>query len=138
MLLQQILRTMEDPKAPRRDAAIFAMLALVVRLIATQSGVFDLWYSRRCYERSRGEMVTMIFEKTLARKIIGAPKRPQPEECAHEDATGSLQSTKRSNIHPYVLWSKVHEQLRNMFASRPRTKDVKEPASMGKVLNLMR
>ena len=51
---------MEDPLAPRTSAVTFAILALLVRLVAAQSGVFSLWFCRRCYERSRGEMITML------------------------------------------------------------------------------
>lgn len=138
MLLQQILRAMEDPEAPRRDAATFAMLALIARLVAMQSSILHLWYSRRCYERSRGEMITMIFEKTLARKIVSAPKRSKPEEHENGDAGCSSNNTKRSSFHPYTLWGKVYVQVRGLFCARPESKDVNEPASMGKILNLMR
>ncbi len=129
---------MEDPKAPRRDAAGFAMLALMVRLIATQSNILSLWYSRRCYERSRGEMITMLFEKTLARKIVGVPKRSKPEAHADGDADGSSKNIKRSRFNLYIPWTKVYEQVRGLFHSRLKSEDVKEPASMGKILNLMR
>ena len=88
---------MEDETAPPRAAIVYALISLVVKLMDVQSEVFSLWYGRRCYERSRGEMVTMLHEKVLSRKIIGA----------------SMDST---NVDPLK----------------------KEPASMGKILNLMR
>ena len=103
ILLQRILLAMEG--ASRRQALMFALLSLIVRLISTQSSILNLWFGRRCYERSRGEMITMIYEKTLDRKIIVAPQEGVPK------------GTKRFN------WFR---------------KPDKEPASMGKILNLMR
>jgi hypothetical protein len=70
VLLQKILQSMGNPLAPRRAAMNYAVLSLVVRLIASQSAVFTLWYGRRAYERSRGEMITMLYEKTLSRKVV--------------------------------------------------------------------
>jgi hypothetical protein len=54
LLLQQLLRAMENLRYEKRPAIIFAGLILAVRLIAAQSAVFSLWFGRRCYERSRG------------------------------------------------------------------------------------
>lgn len=70
VLLQQLLQSMEDLAAPRSAAITYAFLTLIARLVASQSDVLNLWYSRRAYERSRGEMITMLYEKTLTRKII--------------------------------------------------------------------
>lgn len=72
VLLQQLLRAMEDYSASRRAPITYALLILVARLIKCQSSVFSLWFNRRSYERSRGEMITMIFEKTMTRKIVAA------------------------------------------------------------------
>ncbi|KAL9130175.1 MAG: hypothetical protein Q9217_001569 [Psora testacea] len=96
-LLQQLLRSREDLNAPRKATLVYAILSLTVRLVACQSSVFSLWYGRRCYERSRGEMITMLHEKVLSRKIISATS--QMEESSPPE---------------------------------------KQPASMGKILNLMR
>jgi ABC-type multidrug transport system fused ATPase/permease subunit len=71
VLLQQLLRSMENPNSPKRAAITYAILSLAVRLIASQTAVLNLWFSRRSYERSRGELITMLYEKTLTRKIVG-------------------------------------------------------------------
>lgn len=138
MLLQQILRAMEEPKASTGDAVIFSIVALMVRLVATQVSVLKSWYSRRSYERSRGEMITMIFEKTLARKVMSAPRLSKPEEHAIGDADSLSNLTKKSSFHPYTLWSKVYVQMRGIFRSKSASVEIREPASMGKILNLMR
>jgi ABC-type multidrug transport system fused ATPase/permease subunit len=71
IVLQQLLRSMEDPKAPRSAAITYAVLSLLARLFSAQIGVLSLWNGRRAYERSRGEMITMLYDKTLSRKILG-------------------------------------------------------------------
>lgn len=81
---------MEDPDAPQSAAMTYTVLSFIARFISGQIGVLSLWNGRRAYERSRGEMITMLYEKTLSRKIVGM------------------------------------------------NQDVKESASMGKILNLMR
>ena len=88
VLLQQLLKSLEDPLAPSRAAVVYASLAMVVRVIYAQSNVFALWYSRRAYERSRGELITMLSEKTLVRKIVSisdeAPAKTAEEEAARK------------------------------------------------------
>lgn len=70
ILLQQLLQAMSNPESPQHAAIVYAVLSLMARLIAAQTAVFGIWYSRRAYERSRGQMITMLYEKTLGRKII--------------------------------------------------------------------
>jgi ABC-type multidrug transport system fused ATPase/permease subunit len=112
VLLQQLLRSMEDPSAPQSAAITYAILSLIFRLVASQSAVFNLWFSRRSYERSRGELITMLSEKTLSRKMTldGKPKERGHPKLANGIAKEDIQDPDPSN----------------------------EPASMGKVLNLIR
>lgn len=138
VLLQQILRAMENPNSSKLDAVMFAMLSLILRLVATQTTIFNLWYSRRCYERSRGEMITMIYEKTLGRKMIGTPRKPQVTEYTDGGINTSPLEAKKSIFHPQILYQTVRQQVRSIFRSDQPTKPVKEPASMGKILNIMR
>ena len=84
VLLQQLLRSMENPDSPKSAAITYAILSLIVRLIASQTAVLNLWFSRRCYERSRGELITMLYEKTLTRKIVGVVA---PSSKASESAS---------------------------------------------------
>ena len=106
ILLQQLLKSMEDPSTPQRAAIVYAVIRLVARLIDYQADVFSLWYGRRCYERSRGEMITMLHEKVLSRKIIGASASEEDKDPRKDQKT-------------------------------PKD-EAKQPASMGKILNLMR
>ncbi|OCL05499.1 P-loop containing nucleoside triphosphate hydrolase protein [Glonium stellatum] len=149
VLLQQLLRSMEDQDSPKSAAVTYAVMSLAVRLVAAQSSVFSLWFSRRAYERSRGEMITMLYEKTLNRKIIGVRKNisvedlpeVESEENDGEDMNGSLKNQGGWKSHPSLLWRKVHVCLTAPFGSKKRDivdEEVKEQASMGKILNLMR
>jgi len=129
---------MEGPDSSLRHAATFALVSWLLRLVAVQSSIIGLWYSRRSYERSRGEMITMIFEKTLGRKIIGAPKKPEHTEHVNGDFDVSPKAAKEPTISPKMLFQRLCTRVRKVFRSDQPAKDVKEPASMGKILNLMR
>ena len=133
---------MEDVRAPRHATVVYAILSLVVRLVRSQADVFNLWFSRRCYERSRGEMITMIYEKTLTRKMIGIRLNPHGGENNEETVDGREMHTELPRSYPKVLWNKlcsVPLRLKGgSMKQRPSPEETKQPASMGKILNLMR
>ncbi|KAE8448168.1 hypothetical protein EG329_009772 [Mollisiaceae sp. DMI_Dod_QoI] len=141
VLLQKILQSMENPLAPRRAALNYAVLSLVVRVVAAQSGVFTLWFGRRAYERSRGEMVTMLYEKTLSRKVVSLSSKPvvevDSEMAVNGNGNGVIKHEELSRL------GKVRNCMAVPFrwlSSRSKTKQVtkKDTASMGKIMNLMR
>ncbi|KAF2180532.1 P-loop containing nucleoside triphosphate hydrolase protein [Zopfia rhizophila CBS 207.26] len=148
VLLQRLLASMNDIDS--RSATItYAFLILCFRLISAQCGVFKLWYSRRAYERSRGEMITMLYEKTLNRKILGAKQETEEETLVNGtangdtngDANGSLQC--KSSWHSYSrdVLQKVSgfiKRLSRLEKSKTESKEAEKAASMGKILNLMR
>ncbi|KAL6710910.1 hypothetical protein ACN47E_006785 [Coniothyrium glycines] len=137
VLLQQVLASMKHPAAPRSATITYALLSLALRLISGQLNVFNLWYQRRAYERSRGEMITMLYEKTLNRKILGAKqvaKTTEPEvegDDAFDDANKNLSKSWFKHVSGYI---------RSAFHRTKKESENKEPeaASMGKILNLMR
>lgn len=142
VLLQQILRTMEDANAPRSAVLVYTTLSLILRLIAAQSSVFGTWYSRRAYERCRGELITMIYEKTLSRKIVGTANKPGAEQNGDILANGNglIKEPEKSRWRKawtYAIklfrFSKTTATVTSVKAEKP-----KEPASMGKIINLMR
>ncbi|ROV97829.1 hypothetical protein VPNG_08678 [Cytospora leucostoma] len=73
VFLKQLLTALEGDNPNRRVAVVYGVFILIARLISAQSGIFNLWFCRRAYERSRGEMITMIYEKTLMRKAFTFP-----------------------------------------------------------------
>lgn len=132
VLLQQLLSAMGNPYAPKRVALTYAMLSLVLRLVAAQSQVLNLWYGRRCYERSRGEMIMMVYEKALSRKNIFDQQIPergsQNESQESEDNNGEVSPSAKQR------------KLCGLFPQRQATSKgkVKTAASMGKIFNLLR
>lgn len=137
VLLQQLLQAMQDPKRPKRVPLTYALLTLVLRLVAAQSQVLNLWYGRRCYERSRGEMVMMIYEKALSRKnILGLRKVEGETETSDGETSNGGDVTMHGTEEPPVepgFWSRL-------FPGRRKNKQdtTKEAASLGKIFNLLR
>lgn len=125
---------MENPNAPRRAALTYTILSLVVRLIASQTAVFSLWFGRRAYERSRGEMITMLYEKTLSRKVVSVGTKTREDEHSKVNGNGVMKKTRR------LGWRKVVEFLSRPFRSKKamNPENPKDLASMGKIMNLMR
>lgn len=141
-LLQKLLQAMQNPAAPKGAAVTYAFFTLVAWLADSQFDVMGLWFGRRAYERSRGEMITMLYEKTLSRKMVSAsvPKREAsgtPEDEVEHDKRDSFNGSSK-------LWYRVRffftSPFQSLGISSRNTPEVnqKEPASMGKILNLMR
>ncbi|KAI0012108.1 canalicular multispecific organic anion transporter 1 [Xylariaceae sp. FL0662B] len=139
VLLQRLLRSINEGLTHRDQSFFYALIILVVRLIACQSGVFLLWFSRRAYERSRGEMLTTIYAKTLARKSFGL--REDKVEISHGHDGEPIEETPLMSSPPKkTRYARLLEFLRLRGSmSPPKTKSASEqPATMGKILNLMR
>jgi ABC-type multidrug transport system fused ATPase/permease subunit len=130
----------------RRSASAtitYAILTVALRLLSAQLAVFTLWYQRRSYERSRGELITMLYEKTLSRKIMGAKQEGKEEQTnGHTDiegsyvregnGTGETSNTPRNWLSHRLSW------IRSAFSRKREESKEKGPASSGKILNLMR
>ncbi|KAL5385592.1 hypothetical protein DPSP01_004705 [Paraphaeosphaeria sporulosa] len=151
VLLQQLLASMQGSNANGNATITYACIALFFRLLNAQTQVFVIWHQRRAYERSRGEMITMLFEKTLNRKILGAKQKSeegQPNGHTNGDLNGAVNghtdeaSAKGRTWPGHVRWAFLGPLffIRNLFTKKPAEPDKKddEAASMGKILNLMR
>ncbi|KIX03561.1 uncharacterized protein Z518_07114 [Rhinocladiella mackenziei CBS 650.93] len=156
VILQQLLQAMETIQFDKQPAITFAVLILLTRLIAAQSAVFSLWFGRRCYERSRGEMITMLYEKTLNRKILGGlpqeanqkANHPEQDSCASSrtgeadallEAEQALQGQTNSTDNLTKRAQKLMHMATSFFGSKKKSDaEKKPPAAMGKILNLMR
>ncbi|EJT69790.1 multidrug resistance-associated protein 6 [Gaeumannomyces tritici R3-111a-1] len=142
VLLKQLLGALDTPTGEGGDgedgtggglgnvrvAMAYAVVALFLRLAAAQSAVFSLWFSRRCYERSRGEMITMIYEKTIRRKAFTFPGVNQRRDDEEEDVDGNQEHAEGQNG--------TNGSAGANLSPEEAQKDA--PASMGKILNLMR
>ena len=148
VLLQKILQIMQNPRAPKRSALIYAALSLAVRFIAAQSAVFSLWFARRAYERSRGELITMLYEKALSRKVVtvSSTVEEDEDECEDhdEDADPALNGNGFAKHEPKAALSRAYEFMSKLFRSKKAPVQVKMDkkaqwaASMGKIYNLLR
>ncbi|KAL4778422.1 hypothetical protein BJX76DRAFT_352633 [Aspergillus varians] len=128
LLLQQLLQAMQTENRSNRVALVYALLSLVLRLVAAQSQVFNLWYGRRCYERSRGEMMMMVYEKALVRKnLFEQGTDDKSAESEQQEGEDSKNYSQRSWLwHLLTMWR------------APRKVKSKAPVSMGKIFNLLR
>lgn len=134
---------MQNPLASRRAALNYAILSLVVRLIASQAGVFNLWYGRRAYERSRGELITMLYEKTLSRKVVSVSSKPVVDVDLDEITIANGHGNGHVKFIDLTRSQKVWRFLAKPFSwmSRKKVVEVEKKkgfASLGKILNLMR
>ncbi|EKD21137.1 ABC transporter [Drepanopeziza brunnea f. sp. 'multigermtubi' MB_m1] len=139
VLLQEILLSMEYHGAPRRAALNYALLSLVVRLVSSQSGVFTLWYGRRTYERSRGELITMLYEKTLSRKVVSVSSKTKAIIEVEPESIPKGRASRADQSLPERLKDIILKPYRWMRGNSKKKADKSEDlASMGKIMNLMR
>jgi ABC-type multidrug transport system fused ATPase/permease subunit len=144
VLLQQLLSSMRPDRKSTSATITYAVLTVALRLLSAQLNVFMLWYQRRSYERSRGELITMLYEKTLNRKIMGA-KQEEKEE--HANGHNNIENSNGQNVDgaeqagrdkPQNRLMRLFASIRPAFSRKPGEQKEKVAASSGKILNLMR
>ena len=132
---------MQDPSASKQVPLTYALLSLAVRFVGAQSQVLNLWYGRRAYERSRGEMITMIYEKALSRKNTFGEKvdarqelpEAQEDNVDYEAVNGEMNGATHGPAHKptrkcgFISWKR-----------KTKPNEPKESASIGKIFNLIR
>ncbi|TEA21060.1 ATP-dependent bile acid permease [Colletotrichum sidae] len=142
LLLKQLLRSIQLGSRNIEVSILYAIAILAVRLVTCQAAVFQLWFSRRCYERSRGEMITTLYAKTLSRKYFGQPaaeKMPGGHDV--DDDAGDSDTTQVDGDGPHGRFRRVLAWFRPRTKSSPKYRPIpqqKQPATTGKILNLMR
>ncbi|KAJ8119711.1 hypothetical protein ONZ43_g3399 [Nemania bipapillata] len=153
LLLQSLLISIEKGHEYRSESIFWAFAMLILRLVGTQSGVFSLWFGRRAYERSRGEMITMVYAKTLARKSYG--QQAEDEEHAEEngpqngheyETNGAIIDDADEETPLLARGPKISRftrllaflKLRKVTSSKKAKSPLQQPATMGKILNLMK
>lgn len=148
----------KDSGSPRSATITYAFVSLFVRLLSSQLNVFNLWYQRRAYERSRGQLITMLYEKTLNRKILGAKQEVKEESSnghsngqtngqadgetsaeTNGEASASTQPLKAAPQSWLVsVWSRIRKLVSRKKKEEMEEEEETAAASMGKILNLMR
>ena len=148
LLLQSLLVSIEKGLNHRSESVFWAFAMLILRLISAQSGVFSLWFGRRAYERSRGEMITMVYAKTLARKSYGQLLDDGEHVQENGGEYGNGDDTSNVDEETPLLGGRLEpsrsKRLFGLFkfqkTDRPKKlkSPPKQPATMGKILNLMK
>ncbi|PCH42091.1 pleiotropic drug resistance ABC transporter [Wolfiporia cocos MD-104 SS10] len=85
--LQQILSALSDP-APgsRRTAYVYALVAFLANLSFAQKDLYQTWYTRRCYERTRGQLFCALHYKALTRRDVSGKAGNAAEQEDGESA----------------------------------------------------
>lgn len=125
---------MESLDTRRSASVIYAVLSLLVRLFASQCSAFNLWFSRRCYERSRGEMIMMLSEKILTRKVAAFPKQSQEVMSSDRKNNGGTRiTTKGPRSRLRFIWHGLNVAMNGVFRTFRTTGErlctLKSPAS---------
>jgi hypothetical protein len=83
-------------------------------------------------------MITMLYEKTLSRKVVSVSSKPEEDGNAPNGTNGAKHG-------PLSRWQKVPDFFKRPFQSKKNVVVVEaapekspELASMGKIMNLMR
>ncbi|OBZ72652.1 hypothetical protein A0H81_08065 [Grifola frondosa] len=79
--LQRILTALADPSPDAKTTAyVFAIVAFLANLSFAQKDVNHLWFTRRCYERTRGQLFCALHYKALKRRDIGGKSTGHGEQ----------------------------------------------------------
>lgn len=85
--LQQILTGLEDPTTDHRSTAYFwALVTFVAHLSFAQKDLLQTWHTRRCYERTRGQLFCALHYKALKRQDVSG-------KVSHEGKGGDEQGS---------------------------------------------
>lgn len=128
---------MESESRRKQVAMIYALLLWAARIVSAQTSMLSMWYGRRCYERSRGEMIMMVYDKALSRKaVIGLDKK---ETAEVSDTTTSTEGANGTAGKPKKKRSAIFNLFKELLTGRSSAgTKVEGPASTGKVLNIVR
>jgi len=84
--LQNILSALEDGSGEKRSTAYFwALATFASHLSFAQLDVFQRWHTRRCYERTRGQLFCAIHHKSLKRQDVSGKVSHEDDEEGNAD-----------------------------------------------------
>ncbi|TLD32463.1 ABC transporter [Venturia nashicola] len=137
LLLQQLLKVMESESRRKQVAMIYALLLWATRVVSAQTSMLAMWYGRRCYERSRGEMIMMVYDKALSRKaVVGLDKKETTETSETNTSADAANGTADK---PKKKRSAIFNLFKELLTGRSSTETKADgPASTGKILNIVR
>ncbi|KAI0091009.1 pleiotropic drug resistance ABC transporter [Irpex rosettiformis] len=75
--LQQILAALADPAPEARTTAyLYTFVFFIANMSFAQKDAFQTWYTRRCYERTRGQLFCALHWKSLKRRDVSGKVAP--------------------------------------------------------------
>jgi ABC-type multidrug transport system fused ATPase/permease subunit len=146
---------MESRTEHKQRALTFAVLLFAQSFFSTTISPLSAWYSRRCFQRTRAELMMQIYDKLMSRKVIVGFETTKPakvvgippgrtENTGTQTANGNAHNqnpiatasnaNKKASSTPGIL--KLFKQL-IWFTKEPKTK-ADGRASHGQILNLLR
>ncbi|KAF4983586.1 hypothetical protein FZEAL_1036 [Fusarium zealandicum] len=114
------------------EAGLWCVVMLAIDMLRQISKTSSGWYSRKAYERSRGETFISLFGKLLTRAVPGS-------EMTEKDPSAEVGD---ADIHPPSRFGKLTKFFHGCCGRRRKCKalpsDVQNQASNAKVVNLVR
>ncbi|KAI0636054.1 P-loop containing nucleoside triphosphate hydrolase protein [Trametes polyzona] len=105
--LQRILTALSDPAPDAKNTAyLFAVVAFLANLSFAQVDINKLWFTRRCYERTRGQLFCALHYKALKRRDIGAQVSKKDEDDEGNADLGKIVNLMQGDAYAvaYRFW----------------------------------
>lgn len=84
--LKEILSALAEDDADSRTTAYYwALITFLAHLSFAQVDLFKSWHTRRCYERTRGQLFCTLHYKSLKRQEISGRVNREGEEPNNAD-----------------------------------------------------
>lgn len=106
--LQRILAALAEtsPNA-RATAYLWTFVFFLSNLSFAQVDVLQRWHTRRCYERTRGQLFCALHYKALKRRDITSQTKQKPED-GKEDEKAGADLGKIVNLMQYVPFTYLY------------------------------
>jgi hypothetical protein len=79
--IQQILSSLSNPTTESRQSAYkWTVLMFLANMSFAQVDLFQRWHTRRCYERTRGQLFCALHYKALKRRDVTAVAQKEENE----------------------------------------------------------
>ncbi|KAI0671861.1 P-loop containing nucleoside triphosphate hydrolase protein [Trametes maxima] len=103
--LQRILTALADPSPDAKNTAyLFAVVAFLANLSFAQVDGNQRWYTRRCYERTRGQLFCALHYKALKRRDVGS----QAAKTEDDEGEGNADLGKIVNLMQGDAYAVAH------------------------------
>lgn len=88
--LQRILSALADPTPGARSSAyLYTLVFFFANLSFAQVDVMQRWHTRRCYERTRGQMFCALHYKALKRRDISGQTTAKSKSGDEDEEAGA-------------------------------------------------